>query len=114
MKLSPPPNVSGIFAVISPLFMFSITEILIRPKSHTRCVVSPCLFFNRCFVLRDLDEAAPVDEDENLRVVADVDVEEFVCELLQRPMSRLEYDKNCTFLVCSENCESNMREMMES
>ena len=99
MKLSPPPNVSGIFTVISPPFMFSITEILIRPESHTRCVVSPCLFYNLCFVLRDLDEAALVDEDENLRIVNDVDVEESFYELLPRPISRLEYDKNCTFLL---------------
>ena len=115
MKLSPPPNVSGIFTVISPPFMFSFTEILIRPESHIRCVVSPCLFYNLCFVLRDLDEAALVDEDENLRIVndvADVDVEESVCELLPRPMSKLESDKNCTFLVCSEPCKSKMREMM--
>ena len=81
MKLSPPPNVSGIFTVTSPPFIFSITEILIRPdsdKSHNRCVVSPCLFFNLCFVLRDLNDAALVDEVDNLRmvnVVADVDVE---------------------------------------
>ena len=78
MKLSPPPNVSGIFTVISPPFMFSITNILIRPESHTCCVVSPCLFFNLCFVLRDLNDAALVDEVDNLRmvnVVADVDVE---------------------------------------
>ena len=78
MKLSPPPNVSGIFAVISPPFMISITNILIRPESHTCCVVSLCLFFNLCFVLRDLNDAALVDEVDNLRmvnVVADVDVE---------------------------------------
>ena len=101
MKLSPPPNVSGIFTVISPPFMFSITEILIRPKSHTRCVVSPCLFFNLCFILRDLNDAALADEDDNLRIAnvfADVDVEESVCELLPRPMSSIESDKNYTFL----------------